>query len=43
MTLRYKESREKPSPETELPDQIWPVKFVNDAGEYEPGSLASAE
>ncbi len=26
-------------PENELPDQIWPVKFVNEAGEYEPGKF----
>jgi hypothetical protein len=41
--LRLDESKEKPSPENELPDQIWPVKFVNDAGIYEPGLLAIAE
>ncbi len=40
---RMKESRDKPPPETELPDQLWPVKFVNDAGQYEPGALAAAE
>jgi hypothetical protein len=34
---------EKPPVEDELPDQIWPVKWVNDAGQYEPGKLAEAE
>jgi tetratricopeptide (TPR) repeat protein len=33
----------KPQPENELPDQLWPVNFVNDKGEYEPGKLAAAE
>jgi hypothetical protein len=39
--LRLK--NEKPPVEDELPDAIWPVKFVNDAGQYEPGKLAAAE
>ncbi|MBN9118941.1 MAG: hypothetical protein J0I06_07240 [Planctomycetes bacterium] len=33
----------KLQPENELPDQLWPVNFVNDAGVYEPGKLAAAE
>src|SRR5262249_29644352 len=33
----------KPPPENELPDRLWPVNFVNDAGAYEPGKLAAAE
>jgi hypothetical protein len=42
--LRGAEARgAKVPPETELPDQIWPVHFVNDAGKYEPGKLAAAE
>jgi hypothetical protein len=41
--LRWDDSKEKSPPEHELPDAIWPVKFVNDAGQYEPGKLAAAE
>jgi len=42
--LRGAEARgAKVPPETERPDQIWPVHFVNDAGTYEPGKLAAAE
>jgi hypothetical protein len=42
--LRLAETRgPKLQPENELPDQIWPVNFVNDAGTYEPGVLAAAE
>jgi hypothetical protein len=33
----------KPAHETELPDRIFDVNFVNDAGQYEPGKLAAAE
>jgi hypothetical protein len=43
MKLRLAESRQPPPPDSELPDQIWPVRFVNDAGQYEPGVLAAAE
>jgi hypothetical protein len=42
--LRAAEARgAKVPPETELPDQIWPMHFVNDAGKYEPGTLVAAE
>jgi hypothetical protein len=49
MKLREKEQSHKKGgpdalpPEAELPDQIWPVRFVNGAGKYEPGVLAAAE
>lgn len=36
-------TKEKLPVEDELPDAIWPVKWVNDAGQYEPGKLAAAE
>ncbi len=39
--LRVKEARgAKAVPEDELPDDLFGVKFVNAAGEYEPGALA---
>lgn len=39
--LRQKEARgPKLPPEDELPDDLFGVKFVNAAGEYEPGALA---
>lgn len=39
--LRLKETRgPKLPPEDELPDDLFGVKFVNAAGEYEPGALA---
>jgi hypothetical protein len=42
--LRWGEAKgQKGPPEDELPDRIWPVKWVNDAGQYEPGKLAAAE
>ena len=42
--LRWDESKgNKPPPENELPDNIFDVKFVNEAGVYEPGALAPAE
>ena len=42
--LRWDETKgPKPPPEDELPDHIWDVNFVNDAGQYEPGVLAAAE
>ncbi len=42
--LRWNEAKgQKPPIEDELPDAIWPVKWVNDAGQYEPGKLAAAE
>jgi hypothetical protein len=42
--LRWEEAKgAKGPPEDELPDAIWPVKWVNDAGLYEPGKLAAAE
>jgi tetratricopeptide (TPR) repeat protein len=43
VALRRKEARDKPSPESELPDRLWSVNFVNDAGDYEPGTLAAQE
>lgn len=33
----------KPAPETEDVFPLFPVKFVNEAGHYEPGALAAAE
>ncbi len=33
----------KPAPDSELPDRIFDVNFVNAAGVYEPGVLAPAE
>ncbi|MCI0703600.1 MAG: tetratricopeptide repeat protein [Planctomycetia bacterium] len=42
--LRWEEARgPKKSVEDELPDAIFAVKFVNEAGAYEPGVLAPAE
>jgi hypothetical protein len=42
--LRLAESRGPKRPvEDELPDRIFDVNFVNAAGQYEPGTLASAE
>jgi tetratricopeptide (TPR) repeat protein len=41
--LRTTEARKKSDPETEQPDHIWPLQFVNEAGEYQPGALAAAE
>lgn len=41
LTLRMKDARgPKLPPEDELPDDLFGVKFVNAAGEYEPGALA---
>jgi hypothetical protein len=33
----------RPNPQTEDVDPVFPVRFVNDAGKYEPGNLAAAE
>jgi len=42
--LRWNESKgKKTPPENELPDRIFDVNFVNNAGAYEPGVLADAE
>jgi hypothetical protein len=42
--LRWAEAKGKKGlPEDELPDALWPAKFVNEAGQYEPGKLAAAE
>lgn len=43
--LRWDESKgeKPPPPENELPDRIFDVNFVNNAGAYEPGALADAE
>jgi hypothetical protein len=41
LTLRQKDARgPKLPPEDELPDDLFGVKFVNAAGEFEPGALA---
>ncbi len=37
------ELKPRPAPEAELPTPLFPVRFVNDAGAYEPGALAAAE
>ncbi|HYH63851.1 MAG TPA: tetratricopeptide repeat protein, partial [Urbifossiella sp.] len=37
------ELKPRPPPEAELPTPLFPVRFVNDAGVYEPGALAAAE
>ncbi len=41
--LKAKKPPEKRPVEDELPDRIFDVNFVNDAGQYEPGKLAAAE
>jgi hypothetical protein len=40
---RWQEARRRPDPAAEQPDPIFPVRFVNPAGEYEPGVLAPEE
>lgn len=39
----YRSHLAPPKPEDEVPTPLFPVKFVNDAGKYEPGVLAAAE
>jgi hypothetical protein len=40
---RWRDSRHRPAPDTEEPEAIFPIKFVNAEGVYAPGSLAAAE
>jgi hypothetical protein len=40
---RWLESRHRPTTETEEPDDLFPVRFVNAAGQYQPGVLAPTE
>ncbi|MCS6866647.1 MAG: tetratricopeptide repeat protein [Gemmataceae bacterium] len=39
----HEEKGPKRPPEEELPDDLFGIRFVNDAGHYEPGQLAAAE
>lgn len=39
----HEEKSQKVPPEEERPDDLFGIRFVNDAGHYEPGQLAAAE